>query len=111
MISTEFPSVAWSRGPRKGPAANRNFGAKLSESEWLIFVDDDCIARDGYVAAYLDAFDSAESTDLFHGLTFPLPEPASLLYEAPSIKGPQPVFGSCNFAISKGLFDWKWRIR
>jgi GT2 family glycosyltransferase len=105
MLAAEFHSVAWSQGPRKGPAANRNMGSKLSESEWLIFIDDDCIPREGYVAAYIDAFDSPDSSGLFHGLTFPLPEPTSLLYEAPSIKEPQTVFGSCNFAIRRELFD------
>ena len=105
MLAAEFPSVAWNQGPRKGPAANRNLGGKLSESEWLIFIDDDCVPREGYVAAYLHAFVPADSSGLFHGLTFPLPEPTSLLHEAPSIKGPQSVFGSCNFAIRKKLFD------
>ena len=55
MLAAEFPSVAWSQGPRKGPAANRNVGGKLSKSEWLIFIDDDCVPREGYVAAYSDA--------------------------------------------------------
>ena len=105
MLGTEFPVVAWNQGPKNGPAANRNLGGKLSESEWLIFIDDDCIPREGYVAAYLHASVSADSSSLFHGLTFPLPEPTSLLHEAPSIKGPQSVFGSCNFAIRKRLFD------
>jgi GT2 family glycosyltransferase len=104
MLGAEFPSVAWSPGPRKGPAANRNLGAKVCEAEWLIFVDDDCIPRKGYLAAYLHAFLSTDSSGLFHGLTFPLPEPTSLLQEAPSIKGPQSIFGSCNFAIRKKLF-------
>ena len=105
MLAAEFPSVGWNQGPRKGPAANRNLGAKLSECEWLIFIDDDCVPREGYVGSYLNAFESADSSGLFHGLTFPLPEPTSLLYEAPSIKEPQSVFGSCNFAIQKKLFD------
>jgi glycosyltransferase involved in cell wall biosynthesis len=51
MLGAEFPLVAW----RKGPAANRNLGAKLSEAEWLIFVEDDCVPRKGYLAAYLHA--------------------------------------------------------
>jgi glycosyltransferase involved in cell wall biosynthesis len=105
MLAAEFPSVAWSKGPRKGPAANRNVGARLSDSEWLIYVDDDCIPRDSYLSSYLSAFESTNSIGLFHGLTFPLPEPTSLLYKAPSIKAPLSVFASCNFAISKKLFE------
>lgn len=104
MLAENFPTVAWSQGPRNGPAGNRNLGARVSESEWLIFIDDDCVPREGYVAAYLKAFESPDSSGLFHGLTFPQPEPPSLLYEAPSIKEPQAVFGSCNFAIGKKLF-------
>jgi len=105
MLAAEFPTVEWRQGPRKGPAANRNLGSKISESEWLIFIDDDCIPRDGYVASYLSAFKTAGPRGLFHGLTFPVPELDSMYYEAPVITGPQKIFGSCNFVIRKKLFD------
>jgi len=100
-----IPSVEWKQGPRKGPSANRNFGARISDCEWLIYMDDDCIPRAGYVLAYLNAFAEANQTNLFHGLTFPLPEIPSLLYEAPKLTGPNKIFWSCNFAIRKSLFE------
>src|SRR5438132_703059 len=35
--------VKWCEGPHRGPAANRNNGARYANGEWLIFLDDDCI--------------------------------------------------------------------
>ena len=105
MLAAEFPDVEWKQGPRKGPAANRNFGAKVSDCEWLIFIDDDCIPRAGYLAAYLNAFEAAGPRSLFHGLTFPLPKIHSIYYEAPEITILKKIFPSCNFAIRKKLFE------
>ena len=105
MLAAEFPDVQWRQGPRRGPPANRNFGAKFAQSEWLIFVDDDCIPRPGYLNADSNAFETADSSGLFHGFTFPAPELNSLFYEAPSVKEPQKIFPSCNFAIRKQLFE------
>ena len=36
-------NILYINGPRKGPAANRNNGAKLAKATWLIFLDDDII--------------------------------------------------------------------
>ena len=105
MLAAEFPTVGWSQGPRKGPAANRNLGAKIAGSEWLTFIDDDCIPRNGYVDSYLTTFKSAGSRGLFHGLTFPMPKLDSMYYEAPVITRPEKIFPSCNFAIRKTLFE------
>jgi GT2 family glycosyltransferase len=105
MLAAEFPEVEWRQGPRKGPPANRNFGAKVADSEWLIYIDDDCVPRAGYLNAYLDAFETAGPRGLFHGLTFPVPALNSMFYEAPSVTEPQKIFPSCNFAIRKQLFD------
>jgi GT2 family glycosyltransferase len=105
MIAAEFPFVKWRQGPRKGPAANRNLGGKSADSEWLIFIDDDCIPRKTYVAAYLEAFETAGSRGLFHGLTFPLPDPPSMYYESPFVTKAHKIFPSCNFAIRKQLFE------
>jgi GT2 family glycosyltransferase len=105
MLAAEFPEVEWRQGPRMGPAANRNLGAKFSEAEWLIYIDDDCIPRAGYLDSYLDAFKTAGPRGLFHGLTFPVPELTSMFYEAPAITTPQKIFPSCNFAIRKELFE------
>ncbi len=104
MLAAEFPPVEWKQGPRKGPAANRNFGGKVSHCDWLIFVDDDCIPRAGYLAAYLNAL-NAGPRSLFHGLTFPLPAIHSIYYEAPEVTVRKKIFPSCNFAIRQAMFE------
>jgi GT2 family glycosyltransferase len=104
MLAAEFPMVDWKQGPRKGPAGNRNFGAKVCQEEWLIFIDDDCIPRSSYLDSYLTAFESTGGS-LFHGLTFPKPPLHSMYDEAPEITFPMKIFASCNFAISKKLFE------
>jgi glycosyltransferase involved in cell wall biosynthesis len=43
MIQQNYPWVKWVAGFRKGPAANRNNGAKYATGEWLAFTDDDCL--------------------------------------------------------------------
>jgi GT2 family glycosyltransferase len=105
MIAAEFPTVRWSQGSRNGPGANRNLGARMSNAEWLVFVDDDCIPQPGFLDAYLKAFREAGKQSLFHGLTYPVPELTSLAYEAPEVRRPAKIFASCNFAIRKSLFD------
>ncbi len=42
-------------GPRRGPAAARNLGARAAEGEVICFIDDDCIATSGWAAALSDA--------------------------------------------------------
>jgi GT2 family glycosyltransferase len=104
MIAAEFPTVRWSQGSRNGPGANRNLGARTSNSEWFIFLDDDCIPSEGFLEAYLKAFRTADEQSLFHGLTYPVPELTSLGFEAPDVRRPAKIFASCNFAMRKSLF-------
>lgn len=105
MLEENFPMVGWRQGPKNGPAANRNLSARSSKADWLIYLDDDCIPRSRYVAAYLEAFASPNGRGLFHGLTYPMPDFPSLYYEAPYVRKPEKIFPSCNFGISKKLFD------
>ena len=44
LMKGKYPWARWLQGPRKGPAANRNNGARYAEGEWLVFTDDDCCA-------------------------------------------------------------------
>src|SRR5476651_360766 len=54
-FSQDYPWVRHNRGPQKGPAANRNSGAKSARGEWLIFLDDDCLPEPAFLSAYAEA--------------------------------------------------------
>jgi GT2 family glycosyltransferase len=104
MLKAEFPAVRITTGPRSGPGANRNAGARIATGEWLIFIDDDVIPTAGFLSAYLAAFATAEGTRILHGLTEATPRKTSLLWEAPEVLELVSCFPSCNFAIRRDLY-------
>lgn len=66
-----FPNVRWVKGPRNGPAANRNNGAKNANGDWLIFFDDDIIPDANILAVYNQAISTYSDIDAFEGSIFP----------------------------------------
>ncbi len=50
-LCRSLPDIRYTRGPRRGPAANRNHGARAATGTWLVFLDDDALPRDGWLAA------------------------------------------------------------
>ncbi|MEH2028136.1 MAG: glycosyltransferase [Nostoc sp.] len=61
MIRQQYPWVKWVAGPRKGPAANRNNGAKFAQGEWLAFTDDDCLPK----KEWLESFALSITSDIY----------------------------------------------
>ncbi len=100
-----FPWVRYTRGPRKGPAANRNNGAKMAKAEWLAFTDDDCLPDPGWLKAYRDAITSHPDCRAFEGAI--LPDDWNLLKkdmaECP-VNTEGGCFWSANIALQKELF-------
>ena len=105
LLAAEFPTVKIAIGPRCGPGANRNAGARLASGKWLIFIDDDVIPSPGFISAYISAFGTAADKTFFHGLTVATPEQTNILLEAPEVLGPLQIFPSCNFAIRAALYE------
>jgi GT2 family glycosyltransferase len=93
--------ICWVRGPGRGPAANRNSGARVAAGDWLAFIDDDCIAAPGWLAALRSATDH---TDVVEGKTV-CPDRAGNWREevVENLSGGQ--FWSCNLAIRRSAFD------
>lgn len=100
LLRAEFPWAHHVRGPRRGPAANRNAGARAAHGAWLVFADDDVVPASGWLAAYAAAADSAPVLEGRTTCDAGLPSPR---FHAPE-NNAGGVLWSCNFAIDRALF-------
>ncbi len=104
----KFPDVVYTRGPLKGPAANRNHGASIAKGDWLVFTDDDCLPDAAWLRAYSKAIDQNPDCKAFEGAI--LPDDWSLLKkdmaECP-VNDKGGCFWSANIMVEKELF---WNI-
>jgi GT2 family glycosyltransferase len=90
------------QGPRRGPAANRNCGARRATGEWLVFLDDDCLPDAGWLAAYGQA--ATTDADVLEGQTVCPLEDAFAFYEiVENVDGG--AFWSCNLAVRRVKFE------
>jgi GT2 family glycosyltransferase len=70
LIEKDFPHVHWGEGKKIGPAGNRNAGVARARGEWIVFLDDDCIAQEGYLNAYAKAIRANTDVLVFEGRIF-----------------------------------------
>lgn len=106
LCEQNFCWVRWTRGPAKGPAANRNHGATLAKHNWLVFIDDDCLAVENLLEEYARIAKGYSCQDLvvLEGPTLRTEEPPSLQWEAPhNPSGDTDI--SANFAINRKAFE------
>jgi GT2 family glycosyltransferase len=102
LLRDKFPWALWVVGPKRGPAANRNYGADKAWGDWLVFVDDDCVPDPTYLAAYAHAA-SAENCAVLEGMTAAQGKRKAADMECP-INTTGGHLWSCNFAIKRRLF-------
>ena len=102
-LKQRFPRARWVEGPRRGPAANRNNGARAASAPWLVFIDDDCVPRSEWLAAYRAALGSHPDIRVFEGRVFAERERRDLRDFAP-LNERGGYLWSCNFAIDRDLF-------
>jgi GT2 family glycosyltransferase len=99
----KFPHVRFANGPRRGPAANRNAGARLASGEWLVFVDDDCVPCNGWLRSLVDASE-AKALDVIEGKIVVPDKRASLLRrDVENLNGG--CFWSANLAVRREYFE------
>ncbi|HAE10756.1 MAG TPA: hypothetical protein DCG39_03845 [Opitutae bacterium] len=103
VVELEFPSASWKEGKMKGPAGNRNAGVARAKGEWIIFIDDDCIAQPGYIAAYANAIESNSSLGVIEGRIFP-DRPRHTWAEGCPANETGGMFWTSNLCVRKSLF-------
>ncbi|CAN5334433.1 hypothetical protein BH09VER1_BH09VER1_52430 [soil metagenome] len=105
LLKEEFPTVKRHVGPRTGPGANRNVGAHAVASEWLIFLDDDCLPHPAIIPSYLTAIQATTTPTMLSGPVLRNDEHrGSLLWEAPHNALQHELPPSCNFAMPRSLY-------
>ena len=101
--SADFPKVHYNQGPQKGPASNRNSGAKAASGEWLVLLDDDCVPQPTFISGYLEAIRQHPEYLVFEGRTL-AERPKRRMDEEAPINEDGGYLWSCNFMIQRKLF-------
>lgn len=105
LISKNYDWIKWVQGLKKGPAANRNNGAKHASGKWLIFIDDDVIPGTKFINEYAKAIQVNSNVLAFEGAI--LPDKAKLLKkdmaECP-VNTTGNCFWSANICVNTSLF-------
>ena len=103
MVARDYPWARWVEGPRRGPAANRNNGARHAKGDWLAFIDDDCIASPGWLQGIVDLA-RGEAADVIEGRTI-IPDDVDdpFLYGVRNETGG--AFWTCNLVMKRSAFD------
>lgn len=103
-LAAAFPLVRYVAGPARGPAANRNNGARQGQAPWLVFLDDDCYLKSDLVQAYAAGLQAAPHAQALEGAIHPVGERPNGNHHAP-LNTSGGCMWSCNIAVSRATFE------
>lgn len=101
LMRDRFPWARWVQGPRRGPAANRNYGASIARGEWVVFTDDDCVPEPGWLAGYAGA--ARGDVRALEGRVF-VRRAREHPFEFSPVNEKGGLFWSCNIAMRRTAF-------
>jgi GT2 family glycosyltransferase len=102
FIAANYPWARWSDGPHRGPAANRNNGARQATGEWIVFTDDDCEPQPEWLSSLYQHM-SDPKIDVLEGRTYTERENKGPFYQAP-VNENGGYLWSCNMAVRQSAF-------
>lgn len=103
MLESNFENVSWSKGPQKGPGANRNSGASKAKYSWLVFIDDDCYVNERFMLGYFNLSKLGTHNVLEGKIICPNKRNSIFVRQPENDQGG--VLASGNFAIKKSFFE------
>jgi GT2 family glycosyltransferase len=101
LLQRDYKNIIWVQGPQKGPAANRNRGARASSGEWFVFIDDDCMPSENWLSEIRNA---TAGCDVVEGKTI-CPDKTNHPFEDVVENLSGDLLWSCNLAVSRSLFE------
>lgn len=104
QLAAEFPAVRYIAGPARGPAANRNHGARQGRAAWVLFLDDDCYLEADLLRAYLGQMERTPGCDVLEGAIHPVGLRPNGNHHAPlNLTGG--CLWSCNLLVRRQVFQ------
>lgn len=103
LLEDRFPGIRHVRGPRRGPAANRNNGAAVARGAWLAFIDDDCEPSSEWLNALRHLVNQGE-VDVIEGRML-APDKSDHVLRHPVENLTGDLFWSGNLAIRREVFE------
>jgi GT2 family glycosyltransferase len=101
MVHTRYPWTKWVKGPGKGPAANRNNGAKAGSGDFIAFIDDDCIPDKDWLRQITEW---TEKVDIIEGQTV-IPDHVDNPFKQGIENRGGGAYWTCNLAVRRSLFE------
>jgi|GEM_PF-633361 len=102
MVAQRFPWARWVAGPKDGPAANRNNGAREARGEWIAFTDDDCLPQATWLGE-IARIARENRAEVIEGRTLTPDKVDSPFRQGVENTGGG-VFWSCNLAVKRAVF-------
>ena len=103
LLIITYPWVRWTRSSGRGPALNRNHGASHATGDWLVFIDDDCLAVPELLAE-IQRHALLGDVDVVEGRIACLAPIDHPLYVTPDNAGGG-VFWTANLSMRRNLFE------
>ena len=104
QLAAEFPGVRYIGGPARGPAANRNHGARQGQAAWVLFLDDDCYLESDLLQAYRDQAAQNPQCDVLEGAIHPVgPRPNGNHHAPLNLQGG--CLWSCNMMVRRQMLQ------
>jgi len=103
-LRATFPQVRYVPGPARGPAANRNHGARQGRAAWLLFLDDDCHVRHDLIAAYAQGRATHATARVLEGAIHAVGMRPNGNHHAP-LNSEGGKLWSCNVLVERALFE------
>ncbi|WP_430911753.1 glycosyltransferase [Methylobacterium sp. sgz302541] len=98
-----LPALAYHPKNFSSPTPSRQFGAGIARGDVVAFIDDDCEASPGWIAAGVAAM--AEGVGVVQGRTLPRSDqPRRFLEKTVCVTGPTPYFETCNIFYRRDAF-------